>query len=409
MYEEEKMKQFKTLPALFKDRTTAHPDTMVQAYRGPDGKFITRTYRQLYDDVLDFAVALHDLGIVRKDHVGLIADNRREWLISDLAIQVLGAADVPRGCDSMEKEIAFILSSTECRLVIAENSHQLKKIAAGHKAIPTLKTVILMQEPSDEDAKEAKKSSLTLLSFASVLESGRIKRNGSTDFTDREMEAGTREDIATIIFTSGTTGEPKGVMLTQENYLWQLQRTPDLLYGEPGDVWLSVLPVWHSFERLMQYVVLERASGLVYSKPIGSVMLADISEMRPHIIPGVPRLWESLATGILRTVRREGGIKKVLFMFFLGVGKKYCRARDRVFGRIVRFKRRIRLFDTLIGLVPWLLLIIPRFLGDVLVFRKVRAKMGGRLRTCISGAGHCKRILTSSIRLSGFGSLKATV
>ena len=381
------MEQFKTLPGLFRNRALAHPEIMVQAYRGQDGKFITRTYRDLYNDVLDFSVALNGLGVVRGDHVGLIADNRKEWLISDLAIQTLGAADVPRGCDSMEKEIAFILSTTDCRLTIAENSHQLKKILANHKELKSLETVILMQEPSEEDLKAAKKASVKLLSFAAVQEEGRKKRNGSTEFTDAEMEKGTRDDIATIIFTSGTTGEPKGVMLTQSNYLWQLERTPYLLYGEPGDVWLSVLPVWHSFERLMQYVAIERTSALVYSKPLGAVMLPDIAEMKPQIIPGVPRLWEALATGILRTVRKEGGIKKVLFMFFLGVGKKYCWARDHVFGRVARFKYRIRLFDTLVGLIPWLLLIIPRFLGDVLVYRKVRAKMGGRLRLCISGGG----------------------
>ncbi len=381
------MEQFRTIPCLFKNRALAHPDIMVQAWRGQDGTFITRTYGELYTDVLDFAVALHDLGVTRGDHVGLIADNRREWFISDLAIQALGAADVPRGCDSMEKEISFILSTTECRLIIAENAHQLKKILAGKKGIKSLETVVLMQEPSADDLKEAKKASVTLLSFASVLDSGRTKRNGETSFIESEMDKGGRDDIATIIFTSGTTGEPKGVMLTQANYLWQLERTPYLLYGEAGDVWLSVLPVWHSFERLMQYVAMERTSALVYSKPLGAVMLPDIAEMRPHIIPGVPRLWEALATGILRTVRKEGGVKKALFMFFLDVGKKYCWARDHVFGRVARFTPRIRLIDTLVGLVPWLLLIIPHFLGDVLVYRKVRSKMGGRLRLCISGGG----------------------
>ena len=154
------MEQFKTLPGLFRNRALAHPEIMVQAYRGQDGKFITRTYRDLYNDVLDFAVALNGLGVVRGDHVGLIADNRKEWLISDLAIQTLGAADVPRGCDSMEKEIAFILSTTDCRLTIAENSHQLKKILANHKELKSLETVILMQEPSEEDLKAAKKASV---------------------------------------------------------------------------------------------------------------------------------------------------------------------------------------------------------------------------------------------------------
>lgn len=141
------MEQFKTLPGLFRNRALAHPEIMVQAYRGQDGNFITRTYRDLYNDVLDFAVALNGLGVVRGDHVGLIADNRKEWLISDLAIQTLGAADVPRGCDSMEKEIAFILSTTDCRLTIAENAHQLKKILQTTRNSSRLKPSFSCRNP----------------------------------------------------------------------------------------------------------------------------------------------------------------------------------------------------------------------------------------------------------------------
>jgi len=381
------MERFSTIPQLFRSRVQAHPDVMVQAFKNESGVYSTRTYRDLYGDTLDFAVALQSQGVKRGDHVGLISDNRREWLISDLAIQSLGAADVPRGCDSMEKEIVFILSTTDCRLAIVENKSQLNKILSNRESFPVLERIVMFNEPTAEEYEAAKGRKVTLVSFSGAIAEGREKRAGDTKAIEAEIDKGRIEDLATIIFTSGTTGEPKGVMLTQSNYIWQIERTPDLLYGEPGDVWLTVLPVWHSFERLMQYIVIERASGMVYSKPVASVMFPDIAAMKPHVIPGVPRLWEALASGILRTIKKEGGVKKSLFMFFVGVGKRYCWAHDMVFGRVARFKRRIRLVDTLIGLIPWILLLVPRFLGDVLVYRKVRAKLGGRIRFCVSGGG----------------------
>ena len=118
----------KNLPLLMKSRAEQYPDTVLQASKNSKGEFEYFTYKKVYEDVLITALALQEMGIKKEDRVGLISDNRREWLITDLALLSLGACDVPRGCDSMGSEIRFILSFAECSFCFFENARQLEKV-----------------------------------------------------------------------------------------------------------------------------------------------------------------------------------------------------------------------------------------------------------------------------------------
>ncbi len=377
----------RTLPLMIRARAQAVPDVIAQYSKDKSGVFRPTTFSAFYDEIRDSAAGFLELGVKRGDHVGIISDNRKEWLVSDIALLSIGAADVPRGCDSTDREIAYILGFSDCRVSIAENRRQAEKILGKKAEMPLLETLVLYDPSDDAIRAEAKAKGVRLLDFPEVVEMGKKRRAGAPDEIDAEMDKGQREDLATIIFTSGTTGEPKGVMLSHGNFLHQLPSLPLIADIKKGDVWLSVLPVWHSFERIMQYVAPERCSGIAYSKPIGSVMLPDFAAIRPQWMASVPRIWESVRDGIYRNIKQQGGVKKRLFDFFVGIGIAHTSMRNLVFGLVPDFHGRNRLLDAVLGAVPWLFLSPFKALGDLLVFGKIREKLGGRFQAGISGGG----------------------
>jgi long-chain acyl-CoA synthetase len=136
-----------------------------------------------------------------------------------------------------------------------------------------------------------------------------------TSAIEDRVEKGQRSDIATIIFTSGTTGRPKGVPLTQENYLLHVSGGRQRMNTVAGDIWLTMLPVWHSFERIVQYIALGNGVGLAYSKPVGAVMMKDFAEINPQYTTAVPRIWESVYATIQKKMADASPIKRGLFGF----------------------------------------------------------------------------------------------
>jgi len=371
-----------TIPKLLKAMSEKHPGLPAQMQKDSDGVFQTTTFAELYSQSLQFAAGLKKLGVKREDRVGLISDNRQEWFVCDLALQSLGAADVPRGCDSTADEINYILHFSDCTITILENEAQLKKVLSKAAAMPALKEVIVIDpafSPSDSDT-----GKLKVHTFASILESG---KDEDKTVVEAEIEKGNPDDVMTLIYTSGTTGEPKGVMLTHTNYLHQVKGVAELIHVGPGDRWLAVLPVWHSFERIMQYVALGTGSALCYSKPIGSVLLADMQLVKPTWMASVPRIWESVRDGVYRKVNHAGGVKKGLFLFFVAVGNAWGASARMVQGRMARYRKRNRTLDLIIGIIPYILLWPLKALGDVLVFKAIKEKLGGHFVAGISGGG----------------------
>ncbi len=376
-----------TVPKLLRKSAMEWPETVAQFARKKDGEFEPVTYRELYQKALDFGAGLLSIGIKRGDLIGLISDNRKEWLQADMGIMAIGATDVPRGCDATLLDLEAIFTITETKYIVTENSAQVKKILSIREKIPFVKKIIVFDEPTEEILAEAKNNGITIYSFAEILKFGQTFRIEHKDEVENEFEKGQSSDLACIIFTSGTTGTPKGVMLSHGNFLAQLEELPERIMINPGEKALLVLPVWHVFEREVEYVILIQGGSLCYSKPIGSILLADLKKLNPTLLPAVPRVFEAVYDGILRKMRKTGGIVNALFNFFTKVAILHSRMHRLMFNQNVCLTRYYTVAWWFAFIIPWCLLWPLKLLGNLLVFRKIKAMLGTNFRAGIAGGG----------------------
>lgn len=375
-----------TIPQVLLQTVRTYPDTVAQLSKNDQGRFMPVSYTELFQEAGDFSAGLQVLGVTKGDPVGLISDNRKEWLVADLAILGLRAADVPRGRDTLAPELVHILGKPGCRVVISENLEQSEKILSILDSLPAFLILIQLDSTDPLPALPAREG-FRILGHGEVLGLGRSVRQADSSWWERHLAAVETTDTATIIFTSGTTGEPKGVMLSHGNFCHQLSVVDQVISIKPADVWLSVLPVWHSFERIMQYISILSASTLAYSKPIGKIMLQDFAAVRPMWMASVPRIWEALRAGVYKNATEHGGLKAGIFYFFVALGRVYAKLDGMFRGLAPAFRPRNRLLDAILAFVPLVLLWPLNALGGLLVFSKVKAKLGGRFRAGISGGG----------------------
>ncbi|MGI6467145.1 MAG: AMP-dependent synthetase/ligase [Sphaerochaetaceae bacterium] len=377
----------KSLPKLLQRVVREDGSNVIQLSKDQVGAFQSTTYKEFYEEVSNLAAGLHTLGVKRGSLVGLISDNRKEWLAADFAILALGAADVPRGRDAMPYELQFILNTTDSELCFAENEIQAEKILNLSDSLKSLKKLIIIDTVNHKVENLPEVDSIEILTYQSVVDSGKEFLKTKPSFVEDEIAKGDEKDLATVIFTSGTTGEPKGVMLTHRNFLFQLEQVPKVVPFKKGERWLSVLPVWHSFERILQYVIVSQSSAVAYSKPIGKILLSDLQRVNPSWMGSVPRIWESVRSGVYQNVQSKGIVSRILFAFFVSVGSRHALALNLIFNRMPQFKKRFYPLDLLVGIIMVIILTPFKLLGDLLIFNSIKKKFGTSFRAGVSGGG----------------------
>ena len=349
-----------------------------QAHRAKSADFQTRSYRELYDTACALGTAFIGLGLQARQHVAIVSDNRPEWMLCDAAVLLCGGADVPRAADTTEQEISFIVAHSDAVLLVAENKTVLQRVLAVRAALPKVKQIVLIEGEPPEGSGVHKLSDL--------LERGRHLR-ATGDRVIEERLAGIKGgDLLTIIYTSGTTGEPKGVMLTHDNMLSQARYLPfDLT---PGDRILSILPVWHSYERVFEMVTVSHGSCTYYTslRAIGE----DLRKARPTWMASAPRLWEGLYNRILQNVSQASPLRRALFRAAYHCSREYQSAWFFLTGRRLDLHGRSRpqsLRLAASSLAKLLLYALPHKILDLLVLKKLRGVVGGEFRGTVSGGG----------------------
>jgi len=361
------------------------PAQLAKTGKTTETSFQTITYRELWDEGARFGVGLLTLGIGRGAHVGIIADNRKEWMVADLGILGIGGADVPRGSDSTKEEVSYILSHADCTAVVVEDSAQFEKVLSGLTDKSLVKLIIILDDSFGSHPNAP--TSMQVFGLREVVERGRKELEKDPKKFEAAVALGTGKDLATIIYTSGTTGEPKGVMLTHESFTFQVDRILPILGVKHRDKFLSVLPVWHSYERAIEYVVMCCGATIAYSKPIGKIMLEDLAAVKPQWFPSVPRIWESVRAAVIRNVKNQSPVKQALFNFFLGVRSLITKNKDQFLGRWPRYHHHWQLPTTLVTALPLVVLGVLNSIGQALVFKKIHALLGGEFIAGVSGGG----------------------
>ncbi|UER67753.1 AMP-binding protein [Borrelia sp. BU AG58] len=377
-----------TIPKRFNEVVKLYGDLDIFIYRENESReYKKQIYSDFWNEVKGVASGLLHYGIKRGEKVALVSDSRREWIIVDLAVMSLGCVDVPRGNDSPEDEISYIINHSESVFVFVENDKQLQKVLAKKQELRFVKCIFVID---DDKLYEEKLGFITVISYKKLLSRGNVYLNNNPMVFNAELEQGAGKDIATIIYTSGTTGFPKGVMLRHESFIFQIDRIYDYIPSlKPGKIMISILPLWHSFERACEYIIALGGMSIAYSKPIGPVLLKDFAALNPHAIISVPRIWEGIRIGIIKKAS-ESLLKRALFGVFLRIGIFYVKLKEKFLGLIPVYRKSNLLVSFFMKFIflSGLILIFPfKFLGDLLVFRKIRKALGKRFEFGVSGGG----------------------
>ncbi|HTH63335.1 MAG TPA: long-chain fatty acid--CoA ligase [Gemmatimonadales bacterium] len=346
-----------TLTELFFTSVERYADNRPAAVRAKiAGEWRSITHRDLARRVVAVAVGLKELGIRPGDRFSILSETRPEWAIADYACLCAQAADVPIYPTLTAKQTEYILKDSGAIGVFCSTAEQVAKVLEIRGALPTLRHVIVF------DAAATRDGVMTL----DELEAKGQAALGKYPRLKEEAIAISPDALATLIYTSGTTGDPKGVILSHKNIWSNVQGGLQAMPLGPTDECLAMLPLSHVYERMVDYTLLAAGVIINYAESFDKVA-ANLQEVRPTIVLSVPRLYEKVYARVLENALSGSGVKRRIFFWARKTGDDW--ATLRLAGRPIP---------------PGLA--IKRKIADRLVFAKLRARTGGRVRFFISGS-----------------------
>jgi len=287
----------KTLVEIFLNRVAKTPDLPAMRHK-QDGQWKAITWRDFGDQAKEVANGLVSLGVDAGDCVALLSLNRPEWHVSDAGIMLTGAKTVPIYVTSSPNQVSYIVGHSEAKVAIVENQDQLDKILKTKTEMPKLQKVVVVtgESAGEED---------WIISFDELKRLGREAGKDSAALDER-IASVKPEDLATIVYTSGTTGPPKGVMLTHSNFVWTLESVGKVLpFNDGADRVLSYLPLSHIFERLTSDWGGVYHGVDVWFAQSTQTLREDLADCRPTFFIGVPRVYEKFHMAMLANIEKH--------------------------------------------------------------------------------------------------------
>ena len=335
-----------TIAEMFIERTKISHDKIANIFK-IDGKWKSATYGDVRREVTNLAAGLVSIGVQKGDRVAILASNRPQWAYADYAIACLGGVSVTIYPTLTADSSAYILNDSKSKIIFVENAEQSEKVRSVESQIPTLEKVIVMDNDVSGGGNE--------IGFLELQNVG--KEQEDFDLLEKTTQV-TQDDLLTLIYTSGTTGNPKGVMLTHKNLCTNIIGGLSAIDVLDGDRFLSFLPLSHSFERMVgHFTSFWSGAEMAYAQSLETVA-EDMIATSPTIMAAMPRLFEKVYAKMLNNVEKEGGLKKKIFNWAIDVGKNSVKTGKKGFKFAI---------------------------ADKLVFSKLKAKLGGKLRFFVSG------------------------
>ena len=357
-----------TLITMFEQSVQQHGSKPALAHKLKGDTYQDISYTQFGESVNAFGNGLSTLGVQKDDRVALLSENRPEWAITDFGSLKVGAVTVPMFSTLTAAQVSYILTDSGSKIICVSTEAQLEKVLSIRDEVPTLEHIIVFDSIEGETAEG-------VIQFETVCNHGKAAdATGESDASE--------DDIATIIYTSGTTGNPKGVMLTHANFIFNLQACKSLIDVSDTDVLLSFLPLSHVFERLGgHYVPLFSGAKIAYAESTFTVA-RNMQEVSPTVMLSVPRLYETMHDRVLSAVQAGSPLKQKIFHWGVSVGSAVSSAIQQ-------------------GKKPSAILGLKQSIADKLVFAKLKAATGGRLRFFVSGGAALPQAIAEFFHAAG--------
>lgn len=345
-----------TISQLFLNTVKSYPkDALMLQKKG--GEYTPLSTSEFETYVKDFSLGLQSLGLGKGDKLIVFSDNSPFWVMTDIANLCLGGVTVPIYTSLMPEQVKYIINNSDAKIVVCAGSELWAKVAEVRPQLDKVEHFISL-------GGDAPDGTLTL---EDVQEKGRELGRENPELFEQTAAAVQPGDIASIIYTSGTTGLPKGVMLMHSNFMSNIRAIDEILEFSPADTTLSFLPLSHVLERMVSFTYLYKGCTIGYAESV-ETLGENLLEIQPTIMVNVPRILEKIYAKVIDNVLASPPLKRKIFYWALGVGKE-----------VSKYKLQNKPIPG--GLKS------KHNLANKLVFSKIVAKTGGRVRFFVSGGG----------------------